>query len=239
MATPHIAAEPGDFARVVLMPGDPLRAKFIAQNYLDDVRLVNSVRNMLGYTGTYEGVPVSVMGSGMGIPSMAIYSWELFDHFGVDTIIRIGSVGGLAPTVKVRDVVIAQATCTNSAFAQVLGLSGTIAPIADFGLLRRAAHAAEEMGVRYHVGNVLTTDTFYGALQTYPAWADMGILGVEMESAALYLNAAKAHRRALMIGTVSDLPLTGESLPAEERETSFTQMMDVALEVAVREYDGT
>ncbi len=237
MPTPHNAAAVGDIAKVVLMPGDPLRAQFIAENYLEGVVQFNEVRNMFGYTGTYEGRRVSVMGSGMGVPSIAIYSYELYHFFGVDTIIRVGSAGGLAPQVKVRDLVIAQAACTNSNFAAQFSLAGTVAPIADFNLLREAVNTAEEMGFRYHVGNIFTTDVFYGDLEEYRPWISMGVLATEMEAAGLYLNAMAAGKRALALGTVSDLPLTGESLTAEERQTSFTQMMEVALSVAGREYD--
>lgn len=232
MPTPHNAAQPGDIAKVVLMPGDPLRAQYVAEHYLEDVTCFTSVRNMYGFTGTYEGMRVSVMGSGMGVPSMAIYSWELYHDYDVDTIIRIGSTGGLAPQVHLRDLVIAQATCTNSNFPQSFGLPGTFAPIGDFGLMRCAVEVAERLGVPYHVGNVITTDVFYGDLSVYEQWVSMGVLGTEMETAGLYSVAAQAGKRALSILSVSDCPLTGESLPAEERQTSFTHMMEVALEVA-------
>ena len=232
MATPHNAAEPGDIAKVVLMPGDPLRAQYIAEHFLEDVTRFTAIRNMYGYTATYDGMRISVMGSGMGIPSMAIYSWELYNDYDVDTIIRIGSAGGLAPQVRVRDVLFAQATCTNSNFPAHLGLPGTFAPIGDFGLLRSGVEAAERMGVPYHVGNLITTDVFYTEPKIYERWAAMGVLGVEMETTGLYVNAAKAGKRALSILTVSDNPLTGESTSAEERQTSFTQMMEIALDVA-------
>lgn len=235
MPTPHNAAAKGDVAKVVLMPGDPLRAQFVAERYLQDVTCFNKVRNMFGYTGTYKGVPVSVMGSGMGIPSISIYTHELYEFYDVDTIIRIGSAGGLAPEVRLRDVVLAQAACTDSNFVAQFGLPGTFAPICDFGLLRRAVEAAEGLGVRYHVGNLVSSDTFYCPAGTNEAWAAMGVLAVEMEAAGLYLNAAKSGKRALALMTVSDLPLTGEGLSAEERQTSFTQMMEVALAVAERE----
>lgn len=237
MPTPHNAAEHGDIAKVVLMPGDPLRAQFIAETYLEGAVQFNQVRNVFGYTGTYEGRRVSVMASGMGVPSMAIYSYELFHFYDVDTIIRIGTAGGLAPQVKVRDMVIAQATCTNSNFAAQFDLAGTIAPIADFDLLREAVDAAEERGFRYHVGNIFTTDVFYSDLERYRPWVSMGVLATEMEAVGLYLNAMAAGKRALAIATISDLPLSGESLSAKDRQTSFTQMMEVALSVAVREYD--
>lgn len=235
MPTPHNSANIGDIAEVVLMPGDPLRAKFVADHYLEGVELFTSVRNMCGFTGTYKGKRLSVMGHGMGIPSIAIYSHELYNHYGVQTIIRIGSAGGLAPEVKLRDVVMGQAACTDSNFPALFGMPGTLAPICDFGLLRRAADAADKLGVTYHVGNLLSTDVFYSKPGVNEAWASMGVLAVEMEAAGLYLNAAKAGKKALAITTVSDLPLTGEGLPAEERETSFTQMMEIALSVAVGE----
>lgn len=235
MPTPHNAANKGDIAKVVLMPGDPLRAKFVAQNYLQNVTRFSSVRNMLGFTGTYGDVPVSVMGSGMGIPSAAIYSWELYSHYDVDAIIRIGSTGGLAPQVKVRDIVIAQGACTDSNFAHALGLPDTYAPIADFGLLRQAVESCETRDLPYYVGNVVSTDAFYGTTSSLEEWAKVGVLGVEMEAAGLYMNAAKVHKKALGIMTVSDLPLTGESLDSEQREKSFTQMMEVALDVVVRQ----
>lgn len=235
MATPHNSAMLGQIAKTVLMPGDPLRAQFIADNYLEDVVCFNEVRNMLGFTGTYQGHRISVMGSGMGMPSIAIYSYELYHFYNVDTIIRIGSAGGLAPQVQLRDIIIGQAACTDSNFAAQFKLPGTIAPICDYGLLRDAVEAAEALGARYHVGNLLSTDVFYSDRGGSEAWAAMGVLGAEMEAAALYLNAAKAHKKALGIMTVSDLILAPGSLPAEERQTSFTQMMEIALAVAVRQ----
>lgn len=236
MPTPHNAAEVGSIAKVVLMPGDPLRAKYVADHYLEDAQLFSRVRNMLGYTGTYKGVPVSVMGSGMGIPSIAIYSYELYEFYGVQTILRIGSAGGLAPEVGLRDIVLGQGACTDSNYATQFGVPGTPAPICDFGLLRNAVEAAEKVGAPYHVGNLLSTDTFYCDASVHKAWTSMGVLAVEMEAAGLYLNAARSHKKALGIMTVSDLPLTGEGLDANERETSFTQMMEIALAVAVQEY---
>ena len=235
MATPHNKAEKGAIAKVVLMPGDPLRAKYVADHYLTDVTLFNAVRNMFGFTGTYEGKRVSVMGSGMGIPSIGIYSWELFNAYDVDAIIRIGSAGGLAPIVKLRDVVIGQGACTDSNYVRsYLDLPGTFAPIGDFSLLRDAVDAAEGLGVSYHVGNLLSSDVFYSNAGVNEAWAAAGVLAVEMEAAGLYANAIRAGKKALGIMTVSDLPLTGESLPADERQTSFTQMMEIALKVAAK-----
>lgn len=231
--TPHNQATEGQIAKTVLMPGDPLRAKYVAQTYLEDVTCFNQVRNMLGFTGTYKGKPVSVMGSGMGVPSIGIYSYELFNFYDVDNIIRIGTAGGLAPDVRLRDLVIGMAACTDSNYAAQFRMPGTMAPIADFGLLRSAVESAERLGYAYKVGNVLSSDVFYNDDETVnERWASMGVLAVEMESVALYLNAIRARKHALCLLTVSDLPLVGEGLPAEERQTSFTQMMEVALEVA-------
>lgn len=235
MTTPHNAANPGDIAKVVLMPGDPLRAKFVAEHYLEDVTCFNEVRNMFGFTGTYQGKRISVMGSGMGIPSIAIYSYELYHFYGVDAIIRIGSAGGLAPDVQLRDILIGQGACTDSNFAAQYKLPGTIAPLGDYTMMRQAVEAAEAIGARYHVGNLLSSDVFYSDRAGSEAWAAMGVLGVEMEAAALYLNAAAAGKKALGIMTVSDLVLAPGSLSADERQNSFTQMMEIALAVAVRQ----
>lgn len=233
--TPHINAMPGDFAKTVLMPGDPLRSQFIAENYLENPRLVNNVRGVQGYTGTYKGVPVSVMASGMGMPSIGIYSYELYNFFGVENILRVGSAGAISHKLKIRDIVLGQGACTNSAFASQFGCRGTFAPIADFGLLRSAAEIAEEMGLRYAVGNLLSSDTFYDDDKNANApWINMGALAIEMEAAGLYCNAARAGKKALAICTVSDHVLTGEATSAEERQTTFRQMMELALEVAVR-----
>ena len=196
--TPHNAAKPGDIAKLVLMPGDPLRAKFIAETYLENPVCFNTVRNMLGYTGTYKGRPVSVMGGGMGMPSIGIYSYELFNFYDVDAIVRIGSAGGLGENVKMRDIVIAQGACTNSNYAHQYKLPGTIAPIADFGLLRKAVEIAESKGINPVVGNLLSSDVFYSAdEECNQKWRDMGVLAVEMEAAALYLNAIHAKKKAL------------------------------------------
>ena len=231
--TPHIDAKPGDIAKTVLMPGDPLRAKFIAETYLENPVCFNTVRNMLGYTGTYKGRQVSVMGGGMGIPSIGIYSYELFNFYGVDTIIRIGSAGGLGKNVKLRDIVIAQGACTNSNYASQYKLPGTIAPIADFDLLRKAVEVAESKGVKPVVGNLLSSDTFYSAdTEASAKWRDMGVLAVEMEAAALYLNAIHAGKKALCICTISDHIFTGEALPSMDRQVSFREMMEIALELA-------
>ena len=229
--TAHNAAVEGQIAKTVLMPGDPLRAKLLADTYLENVEQFNTVRNMFGYTGTYKGKPVSVMGSGMGMPSIGIYSYELFNFYGVDNILRIGSAGGLASEVKLRDIVIGMASSTDSNYPAQYGMPGTIAPTADFGLLSKAVSGAEKLGYPVRVGNILASDVFYTADDSLPKWASMGVLAVEMESAALYLNAMHARKRALTLLTISDLPLTGETLSAEERQTSFTQMMEVALSV--------
>lgn len=233
MPTPHNSATKGQIAKTVLMPGDPLRAKVVAETFLDDPICFNEVRGMLGYTGTYKGHTLSVMGSGMGIPSIAIYSYELYHFYDVDTIIRIGTCGGLAPQVDLRDIVIGQAACTDSNFADQYKLPGTFSPIADFALVRRAAEVAERLGADYHVGNLLSTDVFYSDRAASQAWANMGVLAVEMEATALYLNAIAAGKRALGIMTVSDLVLRDGILSAEERQNSFTQMMEIALETAI------
>ena len=233
MATPHISAEKGDFAKTVLMPGDPLRAKFIADTFLKDVRQVTGVRGMLGFTGTYEGRPISVMGSGMGMPSIGIYSYELFKFYDVDNIIRIGSAGAISPKLKLRDVVLAQGACTDSNYAHQFGLGGTFAPIADFTLLETAVTVARKLGIEPHVGSLLSSDVFYNKAGNTLDWGKMGVLAVEMESAALYCNAAEAGKRALAICTISDSLITGEELPAADRQTTFTQMMEIALGVAV------
>ena len=231
--TPHIKSTPEDFAKTVLMPGDPLRAKFIAETFLTDAVLVNNVRGIHGYTGKWHGERVSVMASGMGMPSIGIYSYELYNFFGVENIIRIGSAGGLADDIKLRDVIIGQGACTNSAYQDQYGLGGSFAPIADFTLLRRAVEEAEALGVRYKVGNILSSDIFYHANPKFnDGWYKMGVLGVEMEAAALYMNAAAAGKRALAICTVSDHILRGEALDADARQSTFTDMMKIALNVA-------
>ena len=232
--TPHINATPADFAPTVLMPGDPLRAKFIAERFLTDAKLVNNVRGIHGYTGTYEGVPVSVMASGMGMPSIGIYSYELFNFFDVKTIIRVGSAGALNPDIKVRDIVLGQGACTNSAYASQYGLPGTYAPIASYNVLRTCADIATEMGVPFHVGNLLSSDTFYAdnGAEANAAWTKMGVMAIEMEAAALYMNAARAGKQALAMCTISDHIVTGEATSAEERQNSFTQMMELALKTA-------
>ena len=239
--TPHISAKPGDFGQTVLMPGDPLRAKFIAENFLKNPVLVNNVRGVQGYTGTYDGVKISVMASGMGMPSIGIYSWELYTVFGVENIMRIGSTGALQDNIKLRDIVIGQGACTDSNWASQYHLAGMFAPIADFHMLETCVETAKEMGVAYHVGNILSSDRFYGDDGDMPegwnanhGWQKMGVLAVEMEAAALYMNAARCGKRALAICSISDNLVTGEELSADERQTTFTNMMKIALEVAVK-----
>lgn len=229
--TPHITAKQGDFAKTVLMPGDPHRAKFIAQNFLENVRLVNDVRGVQGYTGEYKGKPVSVMASGMGMPSIGIYSYELFNFYDVDNIIRVGSAGAISPDLKVRDIVIGAGSCTNSSYAMQFDLPGTFAPIASFDLLSKAVSSAEKMKLNYKVGNLFSSDTFYDDSSSLIKWQKMGVLAVEMESAALYMNASRSGKNALCICTISDCPFTGEACSAEERQTSFTDMMKLALDL--------
>ena len=233
MSTPHISAKLGDFAETVLMPGDPLRSEFIAKTYLTDAVLVNDVRGVHGYTGYYNGKRVSVMASGMGQPSIGIYSYELYHHFGVENIIRIGSCGSFSKDLHVRDIIVAMGACTNGNYAAQYNLPGTFCPIADFDLVRRAAEECEKAGVNYRVGNILSSDMFYNDAGTDMEWAKMGVLGVEMESAALYCNAARAGKKALCICTVSDSFIyPEENTTPEERQNSFTQMMEIALEIA-------
>ncbi len=239
MSTPHIAAEKGNFAKTVLMPGDPHRSALIAESFLSGARLVNDVRGVRGYTGLYKGVPVSVMASGMGMPSIGIYSYELYNFFGVENIIRVGSAGSYSRNVKVRDIVIAMGACTDSAYASQFNLPGTFAPVADFNLLETAVKKARELKFNFHVGNVISSDRFYGdsadlpiAEQPQSLWGKMGVLAVEMETAALYMNAARAGKKALAVCTVSDSLITGEALSAKERQNSFTDMIRLSLETA-------
>lgn len=226
--TPHIGAKYGDIAPTVLMAGDPLRAKMMAERYLENPVQFNNVRGMLGFTGTYKGKPVSVMGHGMGIPSIGIYSYELYHFYGVKTIIRVGSCGSIHPDLHVGNLVIAMGACTNSNYAAQYELPGTFAPIADFDLCRQAAEACEQFGYRYKVGNIFSSDTFYTENPHNDKWMNMGVLAIEMEAPALYMNAARSGCRALVICTVSDHILTGEATTSEERQNSFTHMMDVA-----------
>ena len=226
--TPHIGAKYGEVAETVLMAGDPLRAKLMAERYLENPVLYNEVRGMLGYTGTNKGKRVSVQGHGMGIPSIGIYSYELFNFYGVKTIIRVGSAGSMSPDLHIGDLVMAMGACTNSHYADQYNLPGTYAPIADFGLLRAAVEKAEELGYRYKVGNIYSSDIFYDERQGTPEWQKMGVLAVEMEASALYMNAARSGNKALCICTISDSMVTGEASTAEERQNNFTKMMDVA-----------
>lgn len=232
MPTPHNAAVMGDIAETVLLPGDPLRAKFIADNFLQEVVQFNGVRNMFGFTGTYNGKKVSVMGTGMGCPSIGIYAYELIHFYGVKNVIRIGSIGATNAKVNVGDIIIAGGACTNSNWAFQYGLPGTISAIPSFDLLFRAKEACEKVGATYHVGNILSSDVFYDKNAWWKKWAEMGILGVEMESYALYTIAMEAGVNALTICTVSDSLVTGVELDAEARQNTFTDMMKVALEVA-------
>ena len=231
--TPHISAKAGDFAKTVLMPGDPLRAKYIAETYLENPRLVTSVRNVLGYTGTYKGKDISVMASGMGMPSIGIYSYELFNFYEVEQIIRIGSAGAMQDNMKLMDIVIGMGACTDSNFASQFGLPGTYAPIADYGLMDKAIQTAKAQGTNVVVGNILSSDIFYNANNNaLDLWRTMGVLCVEMEAAALYMNAVKAKKKALCMLTISDHIYTGEALSSEERQLGFGKMMEVALELA-------
>lgn len=236
MATPHINAKDNDFAKTVLMPGDPLRAKFIAETFLTDPVQVNSVRGILGYTGTYKGKRVSVMASGMGCPSIGIYSHELFAFYGVENIIRIGSAGAITEKLKLRDIVAGIGSNTTSNYAAQYHMPGTLAPTADYTLLSTAVESAKELGIDMKVGNLLCSDAFYneGGMAETIEWAKMGTMAVEMESTALYLEAARLGKRALAIVTISDHLVTGEVTTAEERQNTFTQMMEVALETAVK-----
>lgn len=233
MGTAHNKAEVGDIAKTVLMPGDPLRAKYIAETYLTEVKCFNSVRNMLGFTGKYNGKEISVMGSGMGMPSIGIYSYELYQFYNVESIIRIGSAGALHEDIDLKDLVFAQGACTDSRFAYQYELPGSFAPIADFSLLEKAVSEARALGTRFKVGNVVSSDIFYNV---YPEaaknWAGMGVLCVEMEAAALYMNAAKLHKKALAILSISDHILKGTELSPEERQTGFSEMMEIALKLA-------
>ena len=230
--TPHIAAKPGDFAETVLMPGDPLRSKFIAETFLENPVLVNNTRGVQGYTGTYKGKKVSVMASGMGMPSMGIYYYELFNYYDVKNIIRVGTAGVIRPDLKVRDIVLGQGACTNSNYANQFDLPGSYAPICSYELLKKAVDAAEALGVTPVIGNLYSSDAFYDDSMGLSKWQKMGVLAVEMEAAALYMNAARAGKNALAICTISDNPFTGEVTTAEERQMTFTKMMEIALKIA-------
>lgn len=230
--TPHISCNPGDFARTVLMPGDPLRAEFIANTFLTEAKLVNNVRGIHGYTGLYKGKPVSVMASGMGIPSIGIYSYELFNFYGVENIIRIGSAGMIRQDLRLRSVVAAMSAYSNSAYGKQFGFEGNLAPCASWKLLKAAYDKATEMGVNMPVGPVYSSDAFYDESAPLGKLQKLGVLAVEMESYALYLNAARTGKNALALLTISDNPFTGEGLDSEQRQNTFTQMMEIALEIA-------
>ena len=234
MPTPHNAAAKGDIAKTILMPGDPLRAKFIAETFFTDPKLFNNIRGVQGYTGTYKGVPVSVMASGMGMPSMGLYAYELYTQYDVDNIIRVGSAGAMRADLALGSVVAGQGACTNSDFASQYELGGTFAPICDFDLLMAAVESARELGVKMPVGNLYSSDTFYDAAGRNLRYAKMGVMAVEMEAAGLYCTAAYTGKRALAICSISDNLITGEELPPEDRQTTFTNMMKIGLEVAVK-----
>lgn len=230
--TPHIGAREGEIAEKVIMAGDPLRAKFMAENFLENPVQYNNVRGMLGYTGEYKGKRVSVQGHGMGIPSIGIYTYELFNFYGVKSIIRTGSAGAYHPDLQLGDVVVGIGACTDSNYGAQYGLLGTFSSTADFALARAAVEKAEQMGVRYKVGNILSSDVFYGdSADGWKAWQKMGVLAVEMEAAALYMNAARSGNKALCICTISDSLVTGEACSAEQRQTSFTNMMEIAFDI--------
>lgn len=241
MSTPHNEASINGIAKTVLMPGDPKRSKWIAENFLDNPQLVNDVRGVQGYTGTWKGVPVTVMASGMGMPSIGIYSWELYEQYDVDNIIRVGSVGALQDNINLMDVILAQGACTTSNYISNFGINGTFAPLADFRMLSRCTKAAKENGIKLHIGNVLSSDNFYSAFDRGEKenleWKRLGVLGVEMEAAALYTNAAYFGKRALCILTVSDQLMRQERLEAEERQLGFANMIRLALDTAVKMED--
>ena len=229
--TTHNGAGVGEIAKTVLMPGDPLRAKFIAENYLDNVKCYNTIRNMLGFTGECKGRKISVQGSGMGMPSIGIYSYELYNFYDVDNIVRIGSAGAIVDDINLRDIIIGQGACTNSNYASQYNLPGTYAPIASYNLLSQAVEIANKKDIPVRVGNILSSDLFYDDANSLADWAKMGVLAVEMEAAALYMNAARAGKNALCILTISDCPLRGLATSPEEREKTFTQMMEIAIEM--------
>lgn len=232
--TAHIIANEGDFAKTVLMPGDPLRAKYIAENFLEDVKLISSIRNIYAYTGTYKGKKISVMASGMGIPSIAIYSHELFDKFGVEKIIRVGTAGSISKKLNLKDIVVAMGVCTDSNFISQFGLNGNFAPVCSFDLLQTTVEKSKELNLKINVGNILSSDVFYNSTNdVYKKWSELGVLAVEMEAAALYINAAKFDKEALAICTISDKILEDEHCTVEERQTSFTEMMNLALNVGI------
>ena len=233
--TPHINSKKEDIADVVLMPGDPLRAKFIAENFLTEVKCFNTVRNMFGFTGKYGEKTVSVMGSGMGMPSIGIYSYELYNFYDVQSIIRIGSAGALQDYVSLEDIVLAMGACTDSNYCSQFSLNGTFSPVADYNLLKKAEENSKKLSVNTFVGNICSSDVFYSSSESLLKWKDMGVLAVEMEAAALYVNAARANKKALCILTVSDCPLKGLSLSSEKRQLGFSNMVKLALDTAAGE----
>lgn len=230
--TPHISAKQGDFAKTVLMPGDPLRSKFIADTFLKNATLVNNVRGVQGYTGEYNGKRVSVMASGMGMPSIGIYSYELFNFYGVENIIRVGTCGAISDKLNLKDIVFGMGACTTSNYFQSYKIGGNFSPVCSYELLEKAVEAAKKAGKKYSVGNILSSDVFYCDLSDTASWSKLGVLAVEMEAAALYMNALASGKNALAICTVSDCPLRGDSCSSEERQTAFTDMMKIALEIA-------
>lgn len=233
--TPHNSAEKGQIARTVLMPGDPLRAKYIAKNFLSDAVLVNDIRGINGYTGTYQGHTITVMASGMGIPSIGIYSYELYTVYDVENIIRIGSAGAVSDKLKLRDIVAGIGACTDSNWASQYGVRGTVAPVCSYELLKAAQESADGLGISLNVGPLLSSDSFYGADETAMGkWKRLGVLAVEMEAAGLYMNAMYCGKRALALCTISDIPATGEECTPQERQNTFTDMMKIALETAVK-----
>lgn len=233
--TAHNIAKKGDIAKTVLMPGDPLRAEYIAKTYLDNPVQFNQVRNMYGYTGTYKGKRISVMGSGMGMPSIGIYSYELFHFYDVDNIIRIGSAGAFQDDLNLMDVVVGMGACTDSNYASHFHLPGTFAPIASYSLLEKTVETAKELGIKIRVGNVVSGDMFYkDSTEEKDLWRKMGVMAGEMESAALYMNAARAGKHALCILSISDHLYKNEHLSADERQTGFGVMMELALNTAIK-----
>jgi purine-nucleoside phosphorylase len=232
--TAHNNAKLGDIAETILLPGDPLRAKFIAETFLENPVMYNTVRGMYGYTGYYKGKKISVQGSGMGIPSIGIYSYELIHFYGVKNLIRLGSAGAINGDLKVHDIVIGMGACTDSNYANQYNLPGTFAPIASYNLLKKAVDVANSQGTKVTVGNIVSNDVFYSdaGLDNLAKWKKMGVLAVEMEAAALYMNASRAGVNALCILTISDCPFTGEECSAHERQVAFTKMMEIALELA-------
>ena len=234
MSTHINAANKGDIAESILLPGDPLRAKFIAENYLTNPKCFNEIRGMLGYTGTYKGVPVSVMGTGMGMPSMGIYSWELITEYDVQNLIRIGTAGSFHEDIKIKDIVIGMSASTDSNYIHAFDVPGTYAPCASWELLSKARDASEKLDIPFKAGNIVSCDVFYEFGDWWKKWAKMDVMAVEMEAAALYMNAAYNHVNAMAMMTISDHFVTGERSTAEERQKSFTDMMELALEIATK-----